>query len=336
MEKNEKFNINSFIDSFLNYHHEINNLIVDNIGIFYDLAKLVNRETNQKEMISEIDWNKVTRKTFLENIQLIDSFHQNIGINFKIDDIIKDGTINILTNDLDEAINNESSELLEGHNCYQSGHKSIDIYNNGLITDSVIWVHEISHYRNQTDNGRRQTNHLLTEAVAHTMELIYLDYLEKIGCEYEAYHIRSILLNTFHFISYRAYILTKMYLLYQQLGDTSKESYKYYYGQDEDYDEIKDRFIKTIEKNQDALFDAIWYTLSGALSIYMYDRYRKENNFIYKIEELNSAITNDKSIAECLKIINITGYNKESKDKIKSAFSDYKSLLGNYQKVSKK
>ncbi len=321
------FNINTFIDSFLSFHHERNNLLCENINVLYDLSIFVNRLAYFKEQVEQIDWHKVKKSFFLQNLELIDNFYQSIGISFKTNDIIKDGTINIITNDFEETLKNESSKLLEGHNNYRGKHKSIDIYNNGLITDSIVWIHEISHYRNQTENERSQVNHLLTESLAHTTELIYLDYLEKLGYTYESYHIRNILLNTFNFISYRTYTLTKMYLLYQELGDTSKESYKYYYKDDKDYEKIRNRFINTIEEDQDAIFKSSWYTLSGTLSIYMYERYKIDNNFLMSIEKLNNALLTDRSMHECLNIIGITGYNEESLNKIEETYNTFKKSL---------
>lgn len=327
MNNNNEFNINLFIDSFLNCHHEINNLLFENTSIFHDLAKFVNEQTQIKKQIEPINWYKVSKTSLLQNLKLIDNFYHSIGVDFKTDNVIKDGTFNILTNNLDETINNESYKLLEGYNNYKRGHKSIDIYNNGLITDSIVWVHEISHYRNQPDEERNQVNDLLTESLAYTEELIYLDYLEKMGYTYEAYHIKYILLNTFHYVSYEAYMLTKMYLLYQELGDTSKESYKYYYGYDEDYDEIKTEFINAIKENQDAIFNAIWNTVSGALSVYMYQEYQNDNKFMNNIEELNNCLLHNENIKNCLKTIRLKGYNSESLKKIKEAYDKFKKDL---------
>ena len=59
------------------------------------------------------------------------------------------------------------------------------LYNNTLKTDSIIWVHEISHYRNQPPLFRGEVNDTLTELLAFTYEFIYTDYLEQIGYEEE-------------------------------------------------------------------------------------------------------------------------------------------------------
>ena len=315
----QEIDINDYLNSFLNYFHELRKLLFDNIGTFYEMAKFLKSQAVSEISRKQFDWNKIEKSTFFKNIELIDNFFKKNNVDFDIDTIIKDGTLEVIPTNYDR--------VMYGLNNYLGDHKSITIYNNGYVTDTIVWIHEISHYRNQTDEGRSQVNDLLTETLAHTMSLIFTDYLEEEGFSYEANIGRHDMLITFKAVSSNAYVLTKMYLLYETLGDTSRESYKYYYGSDDDYDEVKNKFKKIVQNNNDAIFNILFYTLSGVLSVYMYEEYRKDNSFINNIEKLNTCLLNGDDLQKCLSTIGLTGYNKESLDKIEKAYADYRQLL---------
>ena len=82
--------------------------------------------------------------------------------------------------------------------------------------------------------------------------------------------------------------------------------------------------------------DLLWYTLSGVLSVYMYEQYRKDNNFITKIEQLNTSLLKGDSLQRCLGIIGITGYNEDSLSKIEESYDIYKKDLKDSRRVLKK
>lgn len=328
MEKNKELDINDFLNSFLNKRHERDNLLFDNIDVFYTMSQFLGKQTSIEIPKMQMDWSKISKSTFFQNVDFVDDFFKKMGIQFEINKILSDGTIDIITTDYEK--------IMYGLNNYLGEHKAIKIYNNGYITDPIVWVHEISHFRNQPEEGRGQVNDLLTEALAHTTSLLYTDYLEKEGFVYEANFGRYDILNTFHNVSYDAYIVSKIFMLYEFMGDTSKETYKYFYKTDEDYEEVRNDFIKIITKNPMSIRDLLWYTLSGVLSVYMYEQYRKDNNFITKIEQLNTSLLKGDSLQRCLGIIGITGYNEDSLSKIEESYDIYKKDLEASRRVLKK
>ena len=93
-------------------------------------------------------------------------------------------------------------------------HKAINVYNNTLITDSIIWVHEISHYRNQPPLFRGEVNDILTELLAFTYELIYTDYLEQIGYEEEGKTFKIEEYKRLHTFIKKGYYIVRIFLLY--------------------------------------------------------------------------------------------------------------------------
>ena len=319
MEKNKELDINEFLNEFLNKYHEKDNVLFDNVGIFYSMSQFLRRQTSIEIPKEGADWSKISKSTFFRNIELVDDFFKKLGIQFEINKILNDGTIDIITTDYEK--------IMYGLNNYLGEHKAIKIYNNGYIIDPIVWVHEISHYRNQTDKRRTQVNDLLTESLAHTTSLLYTFFLEDKGYIYEANFYRYNILNTFYNVSCDAYTISKIFNLYELLGDTSKETYRYFYKTDEDYEKVKKDFTEIITKSPMRINDLLWYTLSGILSIYMYEQYRKDNNFITKIEELNTCLLGSDSLEKCLSTIGIIGYNSENSNKIKKAYDKFKKDL---------
>ena len=317
--KNEELNINDFLNSFLNKHYDRGNLLFENIGVFYEMSQFVGRQTSIEIPKETGDWSKMSKSTFLQNIELINDFFQKLGIEFAMNKILSDGTVDIITT--------EDDIVKRGRNNYLGEHKSIKIYNNGYVADTIIWIHEISHYRNQPDDRRGQVNDLLTEALAHTTSLIYADYLEAKGFVRETNFARYNHIHIFNCVSYDCYIVSKVFKLYEALGDTSKDSYRYLYKTDEDYEEVIKEFKRIITAGSIKVHDILWYTVSGFLSIYMYEEYHKDNSFISKIEELNASLLNGDSLKKCLNIIGITGYNEESLRKIEESYKEFKKNL---------
>ena len=68
----------------------------------------------------------------------------------------------------------------------------------------------------------------------------------------------------------------------------------------------------------------------------MYEQCQKDNNYITKIEQLNSSLLNGDNLQKCLSIIGVTGYNEESIDKIKESYDEFKKNLEISKRVLKK
>lgn len=350
MYKIIKKDINDFFIKYYNDYYKDNNLIYDNMQVFREIIiliykKLGNYIANNNE---QINWDRIEKSTFIEYIPLIEKFYKKLNIDTDINKLIENGTINLYpksTEELEET--KKQGKSLNGTNKYQKGHKVVDVYNNGLITDSITLVHEISHYRNQPDIKRNQVNNLFTEALAFAEEFIYLDYLKSMGYEYETNIIKNKVTETFFFIAADTYPLVKLHLLFRKLGEISEENYIYLFKYN-DYKDIvgvlKDiineqnnnitNFDKDILNNKeimdklnDNFISDIMYILAAPLSIYMYEEFKKDNNFINNIKLLNDTLmninTNNKTVVECLNIIGLSNYNEESLNKISESFKNY-------------
>ena len=148
-------------------------------------------------------------------------------------------------------------------------------------------------------------------------------------------------------------------MLYNEIGKISKEDYELLFKMN-DYDNIINTFKEIIkdtktnitnfdkdilnnkeimDKLNDNFISDIMYILAAPLSIYMYEEFKKDNNFINNIKLLNDTLmnnnTNDKTVVECLNIIGLSNYKDESLNKIKEAYKSYIKKLEDTEKEIK-
>lgn len=313
---------NKFLNDFYKFNHPREKILFENIKEIYALISYLNNNIEPLEL-EDIDFREGNEATLEEKIHLIEDFYKTIGVPLDFNKIIQDGTFEIIrTNPIYDIL---ESELTYGLNRYYGEHKSIEVYNNGLLTDSIIWVHEISHYRNQTDKERGELNNLLTELLAITESFIYVDYLEKQGYKKEAIMFKISEYKILYSVVKKAYLSLRIYLLYFLIGEVSKENYKYLYKEDDSYEDALRMFEKLKERDHDEIFIIIWYSI-GTISMYNYERYKEDNNYIEKIKELNDKIQTNITLEEVLKIMDIR-LDGESLSKILDGINVFKNRL---------
>lgn len=320
--------INLFLNSFFCQHYEKNNLLLDNIKIFLNICYFLDDELFNYLNEFELNFSKITKNSFLENIELIKKFYQENNIDFDVDKTINLGTIESFTTDTNSVIKNGYFNVLfEGINYMEDNHKSIFLYNNGLITDSIVLVHELSHLRNQFSD-RNQISNLLTESIAFAEQLIYIDYLKKYGYEYESEKFKLLELNNFYSLLYKAFPILGLYLVYEKTAVVSKENYKLIFGNSDNYTYCTKKFMEIISNNKNEFFHICQYLLASLLSIYMYISYKDNKDFMKKIKLLNDNL-NEFSLEKCLNTIGLecidnNFFTKNNKEKIKLSFDKLK------------
>ena len=336
-ENNIEKEINKFLKNFFSTTHNENKILLNNIKKIYVLISFLCNNLEKLDIETK-DLRNSTRKDYIEKTQLINDFYKSIGINFKVNDIEKNGTINILgTYEPKDA----TSQLTYGNNNYifyerrsfnfktkedniisRNYHKSINVYNNDLLTDSIIWVHEISHYKNQPKEKRHEVNDILTELIAYTEELLYIDYLENIGYEEEAKIFKIMEYQNLYSILNFSYYIIKITLLYYLLGSVNKENYLLLYKEDKSYNKALELFNKG--KNDIRL---CYHYSIAIISLYNYIEYKKDKNFLENIKRLNKEIMNyNISLENALKIINLK-LDRESLNKILDRINIYRNSL---------
>lgn len=322
--------INEFLNYFLTVHHEEYSTLFDNLDVFLDLMYYVRDEINDfSTKYSEIDdFTTMTKMNLFEKVKLINTFYSSHGITFDFDELINKGIFNPLfvLNEEDNLQNN--AHFVQGMSIVKGDYKSIDVYDNGLLTDAVIWFHETVHYRNQIKNNINHVVDLFSEVTAFAEEFIFIDYLEKIGFSKDANFIKAFELKNFRNIVIDGIYVTKVYLTYITFGKVTKENYNMLFT-DEYYEDTLYIFIKEINDNPTIIFTLIWYTIACILSICMYGSYKKDANYFDTIEKLNLDMENF-DVTGFLNVMGLTGYDEESKEKIKDGFDIIKKEIGDY------
>ena len=145
---------NTFLKSFFDIEYNKNKLLFSNLGNIYSLITFLSNNIENLDMKTP-DLSCGARKDLMEKLKLIEGFYKSMKIDFNIEDIVKNGTFNIIsTNNPDEAT---FSEIYSGNNnyiiteefytdsktnqkiiTYKEYHKTINVYNNDLVTDSII------------------------------------------------------------------------------------------------------------------------------------------------------------------------------------------------------
>ena len=333
---NEK-EINQFLKNLFNTSYNENKIFLNNLKNIYILISFLFNNLEELDIDTK-NLRNTTRKDYVEKTQLINDFYKSLGINFKVNDIEKNGTLNILeTNEPKDA----TLQLTYGNNNYilceerwfnpktkeniiisRNFHKSINVYNNDLLTDSIIWVHEISHYKNQPKEKRHEVNDILTELIAYTEELLYIDYLENIGYEEEAKIFKIMEYQNLYNILNFSYYIIKITLLYYLLGSVNKENYLLLYKEDKSYNKILELFNE--RKNDIRL---CYHYSIAIISLYNYIEYKKDKSFLENLKRLNKEIMNyNISLENALKIINLK-LDRESLNKILDRINIYRNSL---------
>ena len=331
--ENREKEISEFIKVFMDYYYQDYKLAFDNLENIYNIIVLLLDKiedfvfSHTKDDVDNylIDFDIVEKLGIGSKLLILKDFYKKINQNIDIDSLVNNGTFSIEAVMLEDE---RSYDLIFSGLCNEYSPKvEIKVHDTGLVMDLFSWVHEIAHYSNYV-SGKNEVNLLLTESISHTYEMLLINYLANSGYNYEASSYQFESLRNFYSILYQAYYVIKLYIVYDKLGDISIENYKTIFGYDEDYDDCLDVFYNTINKKLTAIISLINYTVAAALSPYMYYRWEKDSSFMENILKFNESIMN-KPLDACLNDIGLTGFDKESIEKIIEAIESFKNEIIN-------
>jgi hypothetical protein len=296
-----------------------NTFVFNELIVLYNLCIITFDALNDvdKSIFNDFNINKFAKTSFLDNQALIKNFYQENHIKFDLDKLMRNGTIDYIYNE------DNTFYSFNGTDGYNNGIKYVNVYNNGLITDAVTLVHEVSHYRNQTDYARNQINNVLTESVAYAEELIFIDYLKNNGYKDEMNFCTANLLINAKLCAIDSMILFKMVNLYKIFGNLSLANYQLYYHDSTDYLNDLNKLKSLITTKNYNIYRNAGYAIGYPLGFYMYMEYKKNNQFLNKIESLHTKISND-NILNILRSINLTNLGANDLNKIKDAVMELK------------
>ncbi len=281
------------------------NTLNDNSILYY--KNIVDLLKDSLEEAKNMDFNleTITRMTLENKIANLNDFYQKEHIDINVNELISNGTINFISYE----------NYLVGCNYYDGNHRVIDVSNNGLLMENEILVHELSHYQNQTFNGRGEVNNMLTEALAYFEGLVYLDYLKDIGYELDALELKKYFILMLQQELKKCYGLLKMLWCFSNMGTITKKDYQYFYNS-QDNEEITTDYLENLKyfyqsyQNNFPIYRDIWLILTGLLTPYMYNQSQLDESFKRTIRQLNTEI-NVLSLDDVLKKLGIDDINGE-------------------------
>lgn len=307
--------LNQKLNDYFVETKDTNMVLNNNISVFYKLSILTNNELleyfNEKDNIDDIE--SLTKLNFLEKIQLATEFYKYLNIDFDIEKYIQNGTI-------DFQSQAQFEDNIIGVNKKENGYTIIDVINSGTIFDVAVLVHELSHFRDTGKDDYNEVWILLTEALAYTEKLIFIDFLSKNGYEKDAFILKRIFGYNCYLIADEMIPIYEMLQLYNDLGSISKENYDFYYINNDYYDEDITKMEEFLETKEISFNSR--YILGMPLAVYLFEKYKNDNEFINTIQILHDKISKC-SFAECLNIMKLMEENGFLLEKIGESLRNF-------------
>ena len=318
-------NIKDLEDKMNNYiisMDEQDNFVLENIEIFYRLNFIQSKllEKKLKDFDKNINIHKIDKMPFYNIISLINEFYHKLNIKLDINKLYTDGTIGYKFFDYDDEDNYERFRIGANYFNIYDKKKTIISCNNGVVTDADVLIHELSHYRNDMDDGRTVITMLFTETLALTDELIFYDFLLNRNYKIDPNFFKG----SFNFLYENSlYIVPIMELLwlYRDSGSLSKESFGDFYNTLEDYDDDLKYFD---EMPIDAsLINVVSYTIAGYLAPYLFYRYKETNSYAFLDDFNNMIINRNMNIEKCFQKLGLNGFDKEDINILSKSLKKY-------------
>jgi len=326
MDKELLEKINRVTEDYINYLYRKNSLFLFNMAFFLELNKNLNVEAKP------VDYEYIKMSGY-DTFKLVWEFYKKYYPEEleKVKKLFDDGTIDIYYYDelKEEQIyfDYRTTQFRQG---YKNDHLYINIPLEGIVLDYQRIIHEIRHSLNAPSEGRRPDNDILTEGLSIFDEIICLDFMsEKIG------NIGHILKNNYivkmlglsNYVSFT----TKVILLKERLGSVSIENYKLLYGEEglEDFIKLCNQEFKYIESYEDISAETCnWYSFGAMIALFMYKKFKEDENYLSKVKELNKAMLENKEIVECLKIVGINLQGDDIIHMLKNTAIEQANLIG--------
>ena len=300
--------------AFFVYYDDDN--IIDNLEYFLylgeNIVKIIN---NLKINNATLDsYSKVMNICKIQDVfEFVDKYNKKFNINLDINKLINDGIIDFDSLEYEKMVSERRDECVELNGQCCSDGNSIIVKNYGSLSDAVTLIHELSHYKDIPDKSN-ETRFWFTEALAITEELIAVDELNDIDLKLFCFYFR--LLYTKQCLRNLNGILPIM-IVFQKIGDVSKESYKCIFKCDY-YDEDIKVFLNYInyylEKNKkfglntpvfEQLVMELKYVIGYIVAISLYKKYKLDNNYMNEIQNLHKLI-NELDVNDFIDRMNIS------------------------------
>ena len=311
MNKEEK--INEYFKHIFSEQYSLLHLILLNMNALKKSQEYMEKKLIIAKNMKRANLENLTEMDFLSSIELVKKFYADMQIEYDIEKAVQNGTISI------SEPKNAFEKTLMGIS-YRAGENVIaDVTYNNCISDAVILSHELAHVRNNTKKYV-YTRKFLTETTSYAEQLVFTDYLKKLGYENDS-NILNIqeLWNLWRF-NFSVYEIIRLLDLYDLLGHISLENWIFLYGSQKGYYEAIDRVYSLIYEYKNNIFDPIYYSIALTFAPYMLEKYKENPNFINKIKYLTENLAK-LEIKDFFEIIDLTT-NQDKNQEIVSPYID--------------
>lgn len=287
-----------------------------NLNFFINLSSNLNNKkiTNDSYFIESEYIDSFSNLKISESIEIIRDFYNEINpklnINQILDNILRDGTLNIFYEDEIEEYYDELQFNSFPYCGKVGGRISINLPLNGKTRDILLISHELRHYLNEPENiDRTHFNNILTESLSITDEFLLFDYLKKI--DFDESEINKLKKERFIFTkkrSYNLHFISQLLNIVDKLGQINKDNYLLYYKDEERYNNFSnecEHFLDYLENGYLMNIEKDYYYVFGIfLASYMHQEYLNDSSFINKYNQLNDYLKVTDNL-DCLNLIDI-------------------------------
>lgn len=267
--------------------------VIKNINYIFDS----NFYIGEKIYDFDFNFNKIedlTKKipicTRQQIIDIINSYLQKYKIELNLDNLIKTNVIKINKNKIKLKNNLRNSPIiLDGKSANNESKIKVNV--NMCLSDAFVIIHELSHYRDRPEREFNETRYLFTETLAILEELIALNDYANVDYNYDILQRIKYFIEDLEVIDLHLRIM----IIYQTYGKISKEYYsKIFNSKYSDYAILK--FIEyandnnIFSNNLDKLFTCIKYNFGFIIAVHLFNRYKKDNNYMKEIQNMHKLI----------------------------------------------
>ena len=301
--------------SFFGY----NSFVIDEIDFLFKAINIIGSTFVDSGKLSISDFSLCSKDEIIKKVQ---DYFDNHNIKLYLLNELRDG--NLILESKDKKENKYLGTRQDGVSNYDEAKNKViaKVILTNTVFDSLVIVHELTHNRNQPKGKRNLTSDLLTESISYVNEFIFVDeFLNNEDKNNYFIGFEKMLYN----YAYNLYLIYKLIIVYKEEFDIYEDNYKKVFN-DEEYEDVMNSFEKYID-NGNSIFKDSYFVLGFVLSIYMFNEYRRNNDFLKKIEKFNNNINNN-SFNECLKIIDIKNLD-DLVEKFKVSVEEFKTYLNN-------
>ena len=283
-----------------------NTFVLDELNNLIKLEMYTEKKFEVRIKKEEILFKKMPKS---KSLKLVKKYFKRHKISINIKELIKNKSFVLLEKEKQLINSNFKETVLDGKNYFDDKEQRVKsvVYITNTLEDAYIMVHELTHHRNHPNGKRNIVSNLLTESLSYTHGLIFgseLKYDDEKQMIYDYF-----ITNLFN-EAYSLYYIYKILEVYKKKKSLEKEAYDQVYKHNDYNKAIKD--LNAFVKDGLSIFRLSYHLLGKCMAVYMFVRYKEDESFYKKIEQLNNSI-NTQELDRCLSIIDLKDFTDLTK-----------------------